>query len=451
MSSKISTVYICSKCDAQSPKWSGRCSECGGWGTLIMGSMDSKQKEAQGQKIAPAEIIHLGKNSDEDLTNRRIKTNINEVDRVLGGGIVPGSLILLSGEPGIGKSTIVAQIANAIGKDTAPVLYASGEESAGQIKGRLVRLNSNLEAIKFLNETNVEKIVATGNNLKPTLMIIDSIQTVYSSFVDSEAGSISQIRASAVKFLEIAKQKNIAVILIGHITKDGQLAGPKSLEHIVDTVIYLETENLHDYRILRATKNRFGSVNETGIFEMTETGFKEISNPSAIFLETTEEKLSGSIISSIMEGTRPFLVEIQALVTKTIFGYPQRKASGFDTNRLQVLAAVLTKRTKANLTNQDIILNIVGGLKVNDPSLDLAICAAIISSLLNQALDRQTIILGEVGLGGEIRNVTKLAQRLEEAEKLGFTRAIVPNVEIKVKKMKIEKLKNLSDLIKFFS
>ncbi len=447
MSNKISTIYVCSKCDAQAPKWNGRCLDCGGWGTLEMQTVNQKEAEKQNLKIAPAETIDLNKIENKSGESQRITTNISEVDRVLGGGIMPGSLILLSGEPGIGKSTIVAQIAYAIQKNS-PIIYASGEESAAQIKSRLQRLNCLGENILFISETNAEKIIASAEQVKPALLIIDSIQTVYTSFIESEPGGISQIKASAVKFLELAKQKNISVILIGHITKDGQLAGPKTLEHIVDTVIYLETENLHNYRILRATKNRFGSVNEIGVFEMTGEGFKEIKNPSAVFLEGNTEKISGSIISSVLEGTRPFLVEIQALATKTIFGYPQRKASGFDLNRLQVLAAVLTKRTKVNLTNQDIILNVVGGLKINDPALDLAVCASIISSLLNQTIDRKTIILGEVGLGGEVRNVSKLSERLSEAEKLGFTEAIIPNTEVKTKKIKLTKVKNINELIK---
>lgn len=442
---KIQTIYGCSQCGAQFPKWSGRCLDCGAWSSLKEETIDQKNMEKKKQKISPAKTIDLNEIKTEK--ENRIKTNISELDRVLGGGIVPGSLILLSGEPGIGKSTIVAQIANAIQKNNL-VFYASGEESAFQIKARLERLKCETKNTKFLNETNVEKIISAAEQENPVLLIIDSIQTIYSSQVEAEAGNISQIRASAAQFLEIAKQKDIAVILIGHITKDGSIAGPKSLEHIVDTVIQLEIENTHNYRILRTTKNRFGSTNELGVFEMTGDGFKEIKNTSAIFLETNEEKISGSVISCIMEGTRPFMVEIQALVTKTVFGYPQRKASGFDLNRLQVLSAVLTKRAGVNLANQDIILNAVGGLKINDPALDLAACLAITSSLLNQVIDRKTIILGEVGLGGEIRNVSKLEQRLKEAEKLGFNKAIIPSVDIKSDKIKLIKIKNIPEAIK---
>jgi len=260
---------------------------------------------------------------------------------------------------------------------------------------------------------------------------------------------LNQIRASAVKFLELAKSKNISIILIGHITKDGQLAGPKSLEHIVDTVIYLETDKANNFRVLRAVKNRFGSINEIGIFEMTGVGFKEITNPGGIFLELNDNKIPGTVISSIMEGSRPFLIEVQALTTKTFFGYPQRKTSGFDLNRLQVLLAVLIKRAKINLSNQDVILNIAGGIKINEPELDLAVCTAIVSSLLDQNIDRKTLILGEVGLGGEIRNVFKLEQRLLEAEKLGFEKAIIPECNIKVKKIKLIKIKNISEILNY--
>lgn len=453
---KTTTIYSCSKCGAQSLKWNGRCLECGGWGTLKMETIDAKTAGREKLKTSPAEIIDFNNVETQNFASQRIKTGISEVDRVLGGGIVPGSLILLSGEPGIGKSTIVAQIAGAVAtppptpaaeRERGVVIYASGEESAAQIKSRFDRLNCGND-IKFISETNTEKIIAACEQTNPALLIVDSIQTVYSGAVESEAGSVAQIRACAVSFLEMAKHKNISVILIGHITKDGAIAGPKSLEHIVDTVIYLETENQHGLRILRATKNRFGSVNEIGVFEMTGAGFKEIKNPGAIFLETNDEKISGSVISCVMEGTRPFLVEIQALVTKTVFGYPQRKASGFDLNRLQVLAAVLIKRAKINLTNQDIILNVVGGLKINDPALDLAICLAITSSLLNQVINRNTLVLGEVGLGGEVRNISKLEQRLKESEKLGFTKAIIPDCDIKAGNIKLEKVKNINNIVK---
>ncbi len=454
MSNKTQTVYVCANCDAQFPKWSGRCLECGGWGTLQLKTVDQKVA-AKAAAVAPAQAISLD-NLNGQAEAERLITGMAELDRVLGGGIVPGSLVLLGGEPGVGKSTLVAQIADAIGRNQE-VIYSSGEESAAQIKARLTRLNVKTDKIKFLSETNAEKIVATIKELKPGLAIIDSIQTISSSAAAGEAGGLSQIRGSAVCFLEAAKASGIAIILIGHITKDGALAGPKSLEHIVDTVLYLEAETNHDYRVLRASKNRFGSTNEIGIFEMTASGFKEVANPSLVFIEGSQN-LSGSVISCVMEGTRPFLIEVQALVTKTVFGYPQRKASGFDLNRLSVLIAVLTKRANLNLNNQDVILNVVGGLKITEPGLDLAVCAAIASSLLNQPLSRQTLVLGEVGLGGEVRNVSKLETRLKEAEKLGFVKAILPaspaggpTAELKTQKLKTFFVKNVADLIKLIT
>lgn len=453
MNNKIVTIYTCSNCDAQFSKWNGRCLECGSWGTLKEQIIDQKDKEKAAIDLPAAEIIDFSKIKKMELG--RTKTGFSELDRVLGGGVVPGSLILLAGEPGIGKSTILAQVADATGSRTQKVkktiIYVSGEESATQIKSRLDRLGCSQENILFIGETNTEKIISAVLKVKPELVIVDSIQTVYSSLVPSEAGSINQIRACTVKFLETAKENNIAVILAGHITKDGQVAGPKSLEHIVDTVIYLESEQSNNYRLLRSTKNRFGSVNELGVFEMTGQGFKEVLNPSAIFMEANEQKISGSVISSVIEGSRPFMVEVQALVSKTVFGYPQRKASGFDLNRLQVLTAVLTKRANVNLNNQDVILSIVGGLKINDPALDLAVCLAIISSLLNQSLDRKTIVLGEVGLGGEIRNVNKLKERLAEAEKIGFKEVIIPNSNISGSRIKLTKVGKLKDIIKQIS
>jgi len=452
------TLFVCSKCDAQYSKWSGRCLECGSWGTIAQEVADvnvarttfgAKDKDLL-KNIKGAEIIDLHSVVESNLT--RLATGISEVDRVLGGGLVPGSLILLSGEPGVGKSTIVAQIANALAqKADSHILYVSGEESAAQVKSRLERLGCQLKNIKFVSEINVEKIIAALISVHPTLVIVDSIQTVYSAQVPSEAGSLNQIRACAVKFLELAKTHDIAVCLIGHITKDGQIAGPKSLEHIVDTVIYLETETLNNYYILRASKNRFGSVNELGILEMTGSGFKEVANPTAVFLEENDRGLAGSVISCIIEGTRPFLVDIQALVTKTIFGYPQRKASGFDLNRLQVLTAVLSKRQKVNLSAQDVILNVVGGLKISDPALDLAVCLALVSSHLNLPLNRRMLALGEVGLGGELRPVAKLELRLREAEKMGFSKVIIPEMKLdplaKMKHMEIIKVKTLAEAV----
>lgn len=445
---KLKKIFSCSHCGAQFPKWSGRCLECGSWGTLNeeVSAFDSRQEAKELFKnISAADVIDLAKIANQGP--ERFQTGLTEIDRVLGGGLPAGSLTILSGEPGIGKSTLAAQMANALKEKS--IFYVSGEESAPQVKSRLVRLSCDLSRLKFLSETNIEKIVSAALKLKPDLIIVDSIQTVYSSLLPSEAGSVSQIRAAAVKFLELAKEHNIAVILIGHITKDGQVAGPKSLEHIVDTVLYLEAEEANHYSLLRSSKNRFGSVNELGVLEMTSTGFKEVKDPSLVFLASGEDALSGSAVSCVVEGSRPFLVDIQALVTKTAFGYPQRKASGFDLNRLQVLAAVISKRTKLNLGNQDIILNVVGGLKVSDPGIDLAVVAAIISSVANTTLKRSTIFLGELGLSGELRPVARLEQRLKEAERLGFKEAVIPDVgALKIGKLKITAIKHIEELKK---
>jgi DNA repair protein RadA/Sms len=447
MPAKPQTIFECSKCGAQSPKWIGRCLECGAWGTLNEHIKDHKRNEPA--KEVPASLIDLNCVNDDEM--KRFSSGIGELDRVLGGGLVPGSILLLAGEPGIGKSTLLAQTAHAIAKkNSAKIIYASGEESATQVKSRLVRLGCDLDNILFISETDVEKIKPAIIKCKPILAVIDSIQTVYSSLIPSEAGSMNQVRAATVKFLEIAKTHNIAIILTGHITKDGQAAGPKTLEHIVDAVLYLEARDGHEYRLLRAAKNRFGSVNELGVFLMTGKGFEAVENPSSVFLDESAPAMSGSVISVIMEGSRPFLVEVQALVTKTIFGYPQRKAAGYDLNRLQVLISVLTKRAGINLTNQDVIINIAGGLKVSDPALDLAVCLAISSSLLNQVTDRKSVAIGEVGLGGEVRAVGKIKERLKEAQKLGFTSAVIPDVAMSITGMKIIKQKKLEEIVKNF-
>ncbi len=457
MSAKSNKIFNCTKCGAQFSKWNGRCLECGGWGTLeegFLANVDNGNIEKIQATAAPAEILNLSKVESENY--KRIITGISELDRVLGGGLVPGSLVLLAGEPGIGKSTMLAQMTNAVSrkikkdqtgnKETVEVLYVSGEESAPQVRDRFRRLNSDLEKIFFANVTNIEKIKASVLKEKPSLLIIDSIQTMRNPDLPSEAGSINQIRACTASFLELAKKNNISIIITGHITKDGHIAGPKSLEHIVDTVIYLEHDQSLHFRLLRSTKNRFGSINEIGIFEMTDKGFAQVKNPSSVFMDSSKQDVAGTAVSCVMEGTRPFLVEVQALVTKTVFGYPQRKATGIDTNRLQVLSAVMQKRAGVNLANQDIILNIVGGLKVSEPAMDLAICAAIISSLTNITINKQALFLGEVGLGGEVRNVGKIKERLNEALRLGFEEIYLPNFDINSAKLKIKKIANLSDL-----
>lgn len=447
MPSAQKTIFSCSKCDAQYAKWQGRCSQCGNWGT-VGESSERQETRNKGQEIKfkTETLIDLNKISSDKF--ERLKTNLNEIDQVLGGGIVKGSLILIGGEPGIGKSTLVLQILKQLETNNSPLLYVSGEESAEQIKLRTERLNYKPNHLKFLSETNVEQICAAIRELKPSVAIIDSIQTVYSSEAESEAGSVTQIRCATVKLLEIAKQSGTAIIITGHVTKDGSVAGPKTLEHLVDVVIYLEGDKLHGFRLLRSFKNRFGSTNEVGVFEMTALGLIEVLNPTNAFLQQSTENLAGSVISCFMEGTRVFLIEVQALVTPTIFGYPQRKAAGYDLNRLQMISAVLFKRAGLNLNNQDIHLNIAGGIKVNEPAIDLAVAMAIVSGLKNKPLPKNLVVIGELGLGGEVRNVQQLEKRISEAEKLGFQTALVPDVKTnRTFKLNVRKIKDVNEAL----
>jgi len=436
------TIFSCAKCGAQFPKWTGRCSSCGAWGTISEEIQDSKVI-SQNLKIDQSQLIDFKTTSLPSF--ERIKTQINEFDRVLGGGLVQGSLILLGGEPGIGKSTLILQICDQLKE---PILYVSGEESASQIKMRIDRLNLDFSQLKFLGENNIEKIVAFILAEKPQLVIIDSIQTLYSAELPSEAGSLNQVRICTVKLLEVAKKYDIPIIIIGHVTKDGLVAGPKSLEHLVDAVMYLEASTTDNFRLLRCAKNRFGSTSEIGIFNMTATGLIEVKNPSELFLPHNEEAVSGSALTCIMEGSRPFLIEIQALVTKTMFGYPQRKTSGFDLNRLQMLIAVLIKRAQIPLLNQDVHLNVTGGLKINETGADLAVCLAIVSSLKNKAISPSTLILGEVGLAGEIRPVYQMEKRIEEGLKLNFQPIVLPNLKTNYQNKDLVFAKDLNQAIK---
>ncbi len=442
MSKLTSEIYICSNCDAQFSKWQGRCLECGKWGTLEKTeAKKTKQKFSDG-KIPVGKVISF---SDIKIENfKKLKTKIGEFDRVLGGGIVNGSLILLGGEPGIGKSTLVLQISQGIQES---VLYISGEESAEQIKTRINRLNISTDNLKFLGETNIETIIATIIEQRPKLAIIDSIQTIYSDEIPSGAGSINQVRVCTTKILDAAKKNGISILIIGHVTKFGEVAGPKTLEHLVDTVLYLEGDQFHSFRILRTAKNRFGPTSEVGIFEMGSEGLIEINNPSAIFL-TEKNPAAGSVITAALEGSRIFLLEVQSLVNTTNFGYPQRKTQGFDLNRLQLLAATLSRRLGLKLLNQDIYLNLVGGLKVSEPAIDLAVCLAIVSALKNKLIPLDTIAFGEVGLAGEVRHVTQTQKRISEAEKLGFKKIIIPFSKEKIiSKTEILQIKNLAEAI----
>lgn len=425
-------IYICENCGNESLKWTGRCFACGEWNTMVEMSVESKKPSSKNNGIKPARL------SDIKTTHcNRISTFSFEFDRVLGGGIIPGSVILLGGEPGIGKSTLILQTASVFTKSqNNKVLYVSGEESNEQLKLRAERLKIKSDNVYILSDTNIDAIIQSASEINPSLLIIDSIQTMYDEAYPSTPGSLVQVRECALKLQQFAKQKAIPVVLVGHLTKDGSVAGPKTLEHLVDVVLYLEGEKMQNLRILHGTKNRFGATEEIGIFEMTEKGLTEVKNPSKIFLEEKIER-PGSSITSILSGTRVFLVEIQTLITKSPFGYPKRVVSGFGLKRLDVLLAVLEKRIKIPLSLYDVYINIVGGMKVEDRASDLAVCASIFSIFNNKKIKSKTTLLGEVGLSGEIRSVIQLNKRVKEAKALGFSNIIGPETKTLENALKI--------------
>lgn len=447
-----SSIFVCSKCDAQYPKWSGRCLECGAWGTLQESRKAKKQKSTNEINAEAGNIVELSRLPTSDFRLPKIKTNFNEFDKVLGGGITQGSLILLGGDPGVGKSTLALQIAAGFNES---VLYVSAEESAEQVHGRFLRLAAKNDKLKFLSEDNLETILATIEKERPSLVIIDSIQTIYSEEgtgfkpVLTSVGNVNQIRACTAKLLEFIKKGKTSVILIGHVTKEGELSGPKAMEHLVDAVLYLEGDKYHQYRLLRAAKNRFGPTDEVGILEMVKSGLKAVLNPSNIFLAEVQSK-PGSIICAVAEGSQVFLVEVQALVSKTSFGYPKRAAVGFDQKRLELLTTVLTKRASINLANFDVYLNIAGGLTLKEPALDLAVCASIISAYQDKVFPPKTVIFGEVGLGGEVRSVQKTKERVKETLKLGFKKIILPDFEGAVRGVDLIKVKEVKEVIFLF-
>jgi DNA repair protein RadA/Sms len=420
---KAKTVFFCTSCGASSPKWLGKCPQCNEWNTYQeeVVHKESVQEEKHkawnegstresAQKPIPLSEVKAGETI-------RVNSSDAELNRVLGGGIVPGSLVLIGGQPGIGKSTLLLQVALKIG---AKVLYVSGEESEEQIKMRADRIVPNAKQCYIMTEINISKILKQAKDLGPQLMIVDSIQTVYSPHLDSAPGGVSQVRECAAELLRFAKETNVPVFLIGHINKDGEIAGPKLLEHIVDAVLQFEGDRNYTYRILRTLKNRFGSTDELGLYEMQTTGLREVSNPSELLLSQKDEDLSGSAVAATIEGLRPMLIETQALVSKAVYGNPQRSATGFDMRRLSMLLAVLEKRCGYFFSMNDVFLNIAGGIRVDDPAIDLAITAALISSLQNVAIPRDLCFAGEVGLNGEIRAVTRIEQRIQEADRLGF-------------------------------
>jgi len=420
------TVYLCKECGYESSKWLGHCPVCNNWNTFTEDTIsigDQRSSLSKSPRKMKIEAKTPSPLSSFNSTTKRISSGISEFDRVVGDGLVPGSLTLLSGEPGIGKSTLTLQIANKIARNYR-VLLISGEESMPQISARNLRLGFNEKNLTAINEYNLETILETIKKERPNLVIIDSIQVIASLDIPSTAGSINQVRYCTEEIMEVAKTLDIAVILIGHVTKDGTLAGPRVLEHLVDTVIHLEGDRFQQFRMLRAAKNRFGNCSEVGIFEMDEKGLKEVKNPSEQFLEGRIPNSIGSTITVAMEGTRPFLVEVQALVSVSPFGYPKRTANGFDINRLQILIAVLEKYGRLNLQNQDVFVNVVGGIRLSEPASDLAILMAIASSFLKKPISGTSVIFGEVGLSGELRKVSHSEKRKKEAGKLGFTKIL---------------------------
>ena len=412
--------YVCSSCGAKAPQMIGRCPVCGEWGTYEEEvAVDSTKKGVVTRGSTPQRIQDV--QAQEEM---RIDMQSSELNRVLGGGLVPGSLVLLGGEPGIGKSTLALQVLMKMGNKKT--LYASGEESAKQLKLRAERLAGSPDNLYIMAETSLERILDSVTELQPEVVVVDSIQTIGTETIEASIGSLSQVRECAARILQYAKEKNVPFIIVGHINKEGSLAGPKVLEHIVDTVLQFEGDQHYVYRILRAQKNRFGSTSELGIFEMQQDGLREVSNPSELLLSNNRDGLSGIAIAAAVEGVRPLLIEVQALVASAAYGTPQRSSTGFDARRLNMLLAVLEKRVGFKLLQKDVFVNIAGGIRVNDPAIDLAVLAAVLSSNMDIALDEQTCITGEVGLAGEIRPVNRIDQRIREAEKLGFKTIIVP-------------------------
>jgi DNA repair protein RadA/Sms len=419
---KTRTFYVCQQCGAQSPRWLGKCPDCGAWNSFVetMESPPSSSVSSTGLRSAPVPLPEITMDGFA-----RLQLPMGEFSRVLGGGIVPGSLVLIGGDPGIGKSTLLLQVSSLVADGGGPVLYVSGEESAQQIKLRADRLSLANQQLYVLAETNLHEIMGHIERLAPRLVVIDSIQTVYLEELGSAAGSVGQLRECTVQLMRLAKGTNIPIFLVGHVTKEGAIAGPRVLEHIVDTVLYLEGERFQSYRLLRGTKNRFGSTNEVGVFEMRGEGMVEVDNPSQMFL-AERSAAPGSAIVVTLEGTRPLLVEIQALCATTSFGLPRRTANGIDFNRLLILTAVLTKRVGLGLGNQDVFVNVVGGLKIEEPAADLGVALAMASSFREVPVAPDLVVIGEVGLSGELRSVSQVEKRLNEALKLGFKRCLLP-------------------------
>ena len=418
---KSKTYYTCSSCGYQSPKWLGKCPDCEDWNSFS----ETKNTEPSKREVKTGNVLPSSNMANQSVSFERMETKVSELDRVFGGGIVRGSIALLSGEPGIGKSTLTLQICDTLIKQKKQVLYISGEESTHQIADRGKRLGL-AKDVALINTTNLEDIITTAREVQPDMLIIDSVQVMYSDSVSGVPGSVTQVRFVAEKFMELAKESGITVLLIGHVTKDGNLAGPRTLEHLVDVVLHLEGERYQNLRLLKTFKNRFGPTDEIGVFEMTRKGLIEVKNPTALFIEEGENKI-GSVTTSIIEGSRPFFIEIQALVTYTKFGYPKRTVSGVDLNRLNIILAVLSKYANVNLDSFDVFVSTVGDFQTKDRGIDLAIAMAIVSSKLQKEISSGTLVLGEIGLTGSVRPVFQVEKRVKEAKKLGIKQIVVPN------------------------
>jgi DNA repair protein RadA/Sms len=426
MPKQPATIFACQNCGAQFRKWLGQCAECGAWNTLVEEMYRHPAKQALPTGIAPFAASPVSYSDVEPQDDSRLPSGIDEFDRVLGGGIVAGSLVLIGGSPGIGKSTIVMQMADKLGRNGTKVLFVTGEESEKQVKMRGERLGVEAPNLFLLPETNLDAILTEADRLRPGILIIDSIQTVYSDQIGSAPGSVSQVRDAAAKMMIFAKRTGIPVFLTGHVTKEGSIAGPKTLEHIVDTVLYFEGDRHHNHRVIRAAKNRFGAANEIGVFEMTGTGLRPVANPSEMFLQERPENATGSVVTACMEGTRPLLVEVQGLVSSTKFGSGRRMAQGFDQNRTSLLIAVLEKRLGLNLSGDDVFINVAGGIEIDEPAADLGVAAAVMSSFRDKPVPADVVVFGEIGLTGEIRGVLQAEARAREAQALGFKKLILP-------------------------
>ncbi|MEO0079968.1 MAG: DNA repair protein RadA [candidate division WOR-3 bacterium] len=430
------TVFVCQNCGYETGRWLGRCPNCGEWNRLVEEERVAKKRERPGRNrtaLSGSKPQRLSELSSRPV--RRQVTGIGELDRVLGGGLVPGSLLLLGGEPGIGKSTLMLQVCDRLGKNGAKVLYVSGEESAEQVRLRAERLGTDTRSLFVLCTVDLEEIVDGVQEVEPGLLVVDSIQSVFTANLTSAPGSVGQVRECTAELLRLAKSRTITTFVIGHVTKFGAIAGPKTLEHMVDTVLYFEGEGAQQYRIVRAVKNRFGSTNEIGVFEMTESGLTEVANPSEFFLSGRQTEVSGSAVVATIEGTRPLLVEVQALAAKTPYALPQRVATGFDYRRLSMLLCVLERRTGIATGGEDVFINVAGGLKIQEPAADLGILLAIASSIRNIPLPDDMVFFGEVGLGGEVRSVARAEGRITEAARLGFKRVVLPRRSLPGKKV----------------